>query len=143
MYDLVMNIASLGVLVALAAAPLVAHHSFSAEYDANKPVRVTGTVSQLKWVNPHAYVYVAVKQPDGKTVTYAFETSSPNALMRRGWKRTSLPEGQEVTVDGYLAKDGKPLDDGSIHANARMFTLPDGKSVFAGSTRAEDGGPTK
>jgi hypothetical protein len=140
---LVMKLAILSGLAVLALAPLAAHHSFSAEYDANKPVRVTGVVSKLAWVNPHAYVYVSVKEAEGKTVTYAFETSSPNALMRRGWKRNSLPEGATVTVDGYLAKDGKPLDDGSVHANARMFTMPDGKTVFVGSSRGDDGGPAK
>ena len=130
------------LLVFLTALPLAAHHSFAAEYDSDKPVTVKGVVSKVAWVNPHAYIYVTMKDAAGKDATYAFETSSPNALMRRGWKRTSLKEGDAVTVDGYLAKDTRPLADGSIHANARQVTLADGKTVFAG-TSLGDGGPTK
>lgn len=130
------------LLFCAAALPLAAHHSFAAEYDANKPVSVTGVVSKVAWVNPHAYIYVTTKDASGKESTYAFETSSPNALMRRGWKRTTLKEGDAITVDGYLAKDDRPLPDGSIHANARLFTLADGRGVFAGSS-AGDGVPAK
>lgn len=125
------------VVVIAAALPLAAHHSFAAEYDAEKPVTVKGVVSKVAWVNPHAYVYVTMKDASGKQTSYAFETSSPNALMRRGWKRTTLKEGDPITVDGYLAKDQRPLADGSIHANARLFTLGDGKTVFAGSSAGE------
>ena len=131
--------ASCGCLFLLSL-PLLAHHSFSAEYDANKPVTVSGTVSKVAWVNPHAYIYIDVKGEGGKLNTYAFETSSPNALLRRGWKRSSLTEGAKVTVDGFLAKDTRPLSDGSIHANARLITMSDGSTVFAG-TSADDGGP--
>jgi hypothetical protein len=131
-----------GIVLTLSGSPLSAHHSFNAEYDRNKPVTVTGVVSKLAWVNPHAYIYVGVKDKDGKTSVYAFETSSPNALLRRGWKRDSLKEGSAVTIDGYLAKDPRPLTDGSIHANARLVTMSDGRTVFAG-TSADDGGPTK
>ena len=99
--------------------PVFAHHSFSAEYDASKPVNVQGVVAKLAWVNPHAYIYVDAKDASGKITRYAFETSSPNALLRRGWKRDSLKEGDQVTVDGYLAKDPRPLTDGSLHGNAR------------------------
>jgi len=131
-----------GFAVILSAVPVLAHHSFSAEYDGNKPVTVKGVVSKVAWVNPHAYIYIETKDASGKTSSYAFETSSPNALLRRGWKRTSLKEGEQVTVEGYLAKDPRPLPDGSIHANARLVTMASGNTVFAGSS-ADDGGPAK
>ena len=101
-----------------------------------------GVVAKLAWVNPHAYIYVDAKDASGKITRYAFETSSPNALLRRGWKRDSLKEGDQVTVDGYLAKDPRPLTDGSLHGNARLVTLAGGKTVFAGSS-ADDGGPAQ
>jgi hypothetical protein len=116
---------------------LAAHHSFSAEYDDNKPVTVKGVVTKVAWVNPHAYIYIGVKDESGKMTSWAFETSSPNALLRRGWNRRSLQEGEEVTVSGFLARDGKPLSDGSLHANARMFTKANGQQVFAGIVREE------
>jgi len=137
-----MKWAVLMVLGAMAAGSSWGHHSFSAEYDGNKPVTVKGVVAKVAWVNPHAYIYVRTNDESGKASTYAFETSSPNALLRRGWKRTSLKEGEAVTVEGYLAKDPRPLSDGSIHANARLVTMADGHSVFAG-TSADDGGPAK
>ncbi len=114
--------------------PLMAHHSFAAEYDSKKTITVHGVVQKVVWVNPHAYVWVDVKDESGKVVTYAFESLSPNALMRGGWTRNSLKAGDEVTVDGFLAKDGKPLADGSIHANSKLITLADGRKVFAGSS---------
>jgi hypothetical protein len=122
--------------------PLLAHHSFAAEYDSRKTVTVHGIVQKVAWVNPHAYVWVDVKDENGKVVTYAFESLSPNALMRGGWTRNSLKAGDEVTVDGYLAKDGKPLADGSIHANSKLITLADGRKVFAGSS-ADTAEPSK
>jgi hypothetical protein len=106
-----------------AVAPILAHHSFAAEYDATKTVTVKGTISKLSWVNPH-----------GKVTTWAFESLSPNALSRQGWNRNSLKQGEEVTVEGYMAKDGKPLADGSIHANSRAITRSDGRKVFVGSS---------
>ena len=112
----------------------LAHHSFAAEYDSNKQVTIKGTVNRVAWVNPHAYVYIDVKDDSGKVTTWAFESLSPNALARQGWNRNSLKAGEEVTVNGYLAKDGKPLADGSVHANSRMITTADGKKVFVGSS---------
>lgn len=114
--------------------PLVAHHSFAAEYDSTKTVSIKGVVQKVAWVNPHAYVWVDAKDDSGKVITYAFESLSPNALARSGWTRNSLKPGDQVTVDGYLAKDGKPLSDGSIHANSKLITLSDGRKVFAGSS---------
>jgi hypothetical protein len=114
--------------------PARAHHSFAAEYDSTKTVTVKGTIQKLEWVNPHAYFWVDVQEENGKITTWAFESLSPNALARQGWNRKSLKKGEEVTVEGYLARDGKPLADGSIHANSRSVTRADGRKVFVGSS---------
>ena len=132
---LVVTIACAALLTAVS--PALAHHSFAAEFDAQKPITVKGTIQKLEWVNPHAYFWVDVKDANGKMVTYAFETLSPNALARQGWDRNSLKKGDEVTVDGYLAKDSKPLSDGSIHANSKLVTRADGKKIFQGSSADE------
>jgi len=118
----------------LSAVSAVAHHSFAAEYDQNKPVSVKGTVNRVAWVNPHAYLYINVKDDKGKVAVWAFELLSPNALARQGWNSKSLAYGDEVTVDGYAARDGKLLADGSVHANSRMVTTTDGRKVFVGSS---------
>ena len=117
-----------------------AHHSFAAEYDSNRPITIKGTVQKLAWVNPHAYLFVDVKDDAGKVTMWAFETLSPNALARQGWNKNSLKPGEEITVEGFLAKDGKPLSDGSLHGNSRLITTADGRKVFVGSS-GDDGGP--
>jgi DNA/RNA endonuclease YhcR with UshA esterase domain len=127
-------VAGLGLLAT--AAPVMAHHSFTAEYDAAKPVTLTGTVTKVEWMNPHARFYIDVKDESGTVTNWELELGSPNALMRLGWTRHSLAEGQVVTVEGSLAKDGSKL------ANARKVTLADGRKVFAGSaadTENKDG----
>jgi len=119
----------------LAALPLAAHHSFAAEYDESKPITLTGTVTKLEWLNPHAHFYVDIKDKDTGTVTnWEFELAALNALIRRGWTRNSLKPGDVVTVEGFRAKDGSAL------VNAKTVTLSDGRKVFAGSAPSE-GGP--
>jgi len=124
-------VAGVGLLMA---APSFAHHSFEAEYDSAKPIKITGTVTKVEWMNPHARFYVDVKDEKGAIANWNFELGSPNVLKRQGWQRDSLKAGDTVTVEGYLAKDGSML------ANARRVTLADGRKVFAGSAAGE-GGP--
>src|SRR5262245_1284600 len=106
---------------------LLAHHAFTAEFDAEKPVSLSGTVTKLEWTNPHAHFHLDVSD-GGAVVSWNLELGSPNALMRRGWTRSALKVGDKITVTGYLAKDGSHL------ANARTVTLSDGRTVFAGSS---------
>ena len=115
-----------GLLVA--ALPVLAHHSFAAEYDSNKPVTLTGAVSKVEWMNPHARFYVDVKDSDGKVVNWNFELGAIPVLLKQGWRKDSLKQGDQITVEGSLAKDG------SKSANARSVVLSDGRRVFAGSS---------
>lgn len=107
-----------------------AHHSFAAEFDINKPVTLKGTVTTMKWINPHAWLYIDVKDADGKVTNWACEFGLPQALYRRGWRPKDLPVGTEVTLTGWRAKDNSPT------ANANSVTLPDGRRLFAGSSGA-------
>ena len=128
-------LAALGVWfgLLLSAAPILAHHSFAAEYDRSKGIKFTGKVTKVEWQNPHIYFYVDVKDESGKVTNYACEGGAPNGLYRQGWRKDSLKAGDTVTVDGWRAKDG------SNTVNAGNVMLPDGRRVFAGS--ADDGGP--
>jgi DNA/RNA endonuclease YhcR with UshA esterase domain len=124
--------AKLAILIACAgmlatAVPVFAHHSFAAEYDASKPVELHGTVTKMEWTNPHARIYLAVKDANGTVTEWNLELASPNVLSRNGWTRHSLKEGDVVTVSGSRAKDGNTM------ANAKTVILADGKKVFAGS----------
>jgi Family of unknown function (DUF6152) len=120
--------------VAAATAPLSAHHSFAAEFDREKPITLTGTVTKLEWTNPHARIYIDVKDDKGTVVNWDFELGPPNGLMRRGWNRNSLRQGHVVTINGFLSKTQPHV------ANARTVKLADGREVFAGSSF--DAGPT-
>jgi hypothetical protein len=127
---LVVFAAVLALLVT--SAPVLAHHSFAAEFDASKPLKLTGTVTKLEWTNPHTWFFVEVKGEDGKVTTWGFEMGSPNGLMRAGWSRNSMKVGDLVIVEASQAKDG------SHNANAKTVTLvATGKTLFAASSQAE------
>ena len=129
-------IAGAALLVA-AAAPVLAHHSFAAEFDANKPVTIKGKVVRVEWTNPHSWIHIETTGPDGKVDTWAVEGGAPNALLRRGWTKNSVPVGIEIIVDGFQAKDG------SFRANGRDITFPDGKKLFIGSSTTPDDKPDR
>jgi hypothetical protein len=124
---------SLAALALLAgAAPARAHHAFAAEYDAKKPVTLTGTVTKVDWRNPHAWFYVDVKEEGGKVTNWGFELPSPNGLMRAGWTRNSMKIGDTITVEGSRSKDG------SSNANVKAVTLSStGEKLFANATEAQ------
>jgi hypothetical protein len=114
-----------------------AHHSFSAEFDRDKPITLTGAVTKLEWTNPHARIYIDVTDADGKVTNWDFELGPPNGLMRQGWNRNSLPQGTVVTINGFLSKDQRNV------ANARSVHLPDGRQVLAGSSFDVDAAPAQ
>ena len=124
---LFLALAGIGVLMA-AAVPVVAHHAFGAEFDANRPVLLKGKVTKVEWVNPHAWIHLAVAKADGTTEDWMVEGGTPNTLLRRGIDRNSLTVGTEIVVDGYQSKDR------SNRANGRDVTFADGKKLFMGSS---------
>jgi hypothetical protein len=109
-------------------APVVAHHAFSAEFDAKRPVKLEGVVTKVEWINPHSWIHIEVKKPDGTSQAWMIEAGAPNSLTRRGFTKESLPIGTKIVVDGYQAKDG------AARANGRDLTFSDGKKLFMGSS---------
>jgi hypothetical protein len=131
MRNTIVLLAAIGGLVAVS--PVLAHHSFSAEFDGSKPMELKGVVTKIDWANPHVYFYLDVKDEKTTNTNWGCETTSPGALHRQGWNRDSLKVGDQVIVDGYPARDGSKLMD------ARRVTLPDGRRIFGGTPG--DGGP--
>src|SRR5882672_1101404 len=117
-----------GLALLLHAAPIWAHHAFAAEFDAKRPLKLRGTVTKMEWINPHAWIHIDVKNPDGSTVNWMVEAGTPNTLFRRGFTKDSLALGTEILVDGYQSKDG------SNKANGRDVTFSDGRKLFLGSS---------
>jgi hypothetical protein len=121
-------LATTAALLMLTTEPTLAHHAFSAEFDANRPMTLTGKVNRTEWINPHSWIHIDVEDANGTVVTWAIECGAPNALMRRGLNKNSIPTGLELVIEGFGAKDG------SNTANARDITLPDGTQFFVGSS---------
>jgi hypothetical protein len=117
-----------GLGLALVTVPVSGHHAFAAEFDANRPIKLRGTVFRMEWINPHTWIHLDVKKPDGTVERWMIEGGPPNALYRRGFTQKSLPVGIEILVEGFQAKDG------SLRGNGRDLTLPDGSRLFVGSS---------
>ena len=130
-----MKIGLLGAMLVFSALSLPAHHSFAAEYDSNKPVELRGTLVELEWVNPHAWIHLEVKDASGKVTKWSCEMGSPNILMRNGWRRDTIKPGDQIVVTGWAAKDGSNM------ANARVVNMADGKRVFNAGSSGEPGTP--
>jgi hypothetical protein len=123
---IVVLLSCLGLVVA--SVPASGHHAFAAEFDATKPIKLRGTVVRMEWINPHSWIHLDVKKPDGKVERWMIEGGPPNALYRRGFTKDSLPIGIEILVEGFRAKDG------SLKGNGRDLTFPDGRRLFVGSS---------
>ncbi len=134
-----MRLKVLGVIVTaivwIAVAPAAAHHAFSAEFDDTKPVTLTGTVTSVRWSNPHAWIYIDVQGEDGQVVNWALEFGGANSLYRRGWRQSDVAPGTLVTIEGFRARSGTPT------ANARNISLPDGRRLFSGVVQPEGASP--
>ena len=122
------TLAAVGLAILVAGASALAHHAFSAEFDATKPVALRGTITKMEWINPHAWLHIDVTNEDGSVDAWMIEAGPPGALVRRGWRRDSVTPGIEVLVEGYQAIDG------AFRANGRDVTFPDGTRLFAGSS---------
>ena len=130
-----MRLKVLGVIVTaivwIAVAPAAAHHAFSAEFDETKPVSLTGTVTSVRWANPHAWIYIDVQGEDGQVLNWAMEFGGANSLYRRGWRQSDVAPGTLVMIEGFQARNGTPT------ANARNIALPDGRRLFSGTVPSE------
>ena len=124
----VFRLSGILAVIAMTALPVAAHHSFSAEYDDKKPLKLTGKVVEMRWANPHAWIYIEVVGKGGKVEKWAWETGGANALYRRGWRKEDLPAGTVLVIDGFQARNG------SNTANATSITFEDGRRLFAGSS---------
>ena len=117
-----------GLVIMIAVMTVRAHHAFSAEFDAKRPIKLQGTIAKMEWINPHTWIHLDVKRPNGKVERWMIEGGPPNALYRRGFTRNSLPTGIEIVVEGFQAKDG------SMRGNGRDITFPNGRKLFLGSS---------